>query len=181
MSDEEKNIQDARFPAGKFSRKEDYSPEEMNGFINDFSLLPERLKKLVDSATAADLNRSYRPGGWTMAQVVHHVSDSHMNFLIRMKLALTEDVPIIKPYAENKWAETAEYTPDDLADSVMIIEAVHRKIIKILKNLSEDDLKKSFYHPENKKHFTIKQVTALYSWHFRHHIGHIERCLETVK
>lgn len=170
-------MDELKYPVGKFSIKEDYSAEELNNFISEYLSLTKELKEIVAEASGDDLLRTYRPGGWNMMQVVHHIADSQMNALIRMKLALTEDTPTIKPYAEEKWAETPEYKSADLKDSLMIIEAVHNKIVMILKNINPEELNRRFYHPESKKYFTVKQAAALYNWHLKHHLGHIKLCM----
>ena len=116
--------------------------------------------------------RPIRPGGWTVRQLVHHVADSHMNGYTRMKLALTEDNPTIKPYEEQLWAELAD-SKLDIDWSLNILDAVHIRWVTVLKSLNADQFKRTFFHPGNKAITAIETHCGLYSWHGRHHVAHI--------
>ncbi len=165
-----------QYPVGKFQFKDEYTSAELKGFIHDFTVLPGEMKKITDGMSPEHLQRSYRNGGWTAAQVVHHVADSHMNFYIRAKLALTEDTPIIKPYSQDKWAEAPDSKSHEIEASMDVIKGIHKKIVMLLKDLSAEEWERKFYHPDSKRHIKIKQVAALYSWHFKHHLEHLKMC-----
>jgi len=120
------------------------------------------------------LDTAYRPGGWTVRQVVHHCADSHMNSFIRFKLALTEENPTIKPYHEDKWAEMADAKNLPIEPSLKILEGLHDRWAILIKSLSDQDLQKTFYHPANQKTITLATTIALYAWHSRHHLEHVK-------
>lgn len=130
-----------------------------------------RLRAAVEGLTEAQLDTPYRPGGWTVRQVVHHVPDSHLNAYIRMKLALTEDGPTIKPYDENLWAELSDSRmPVDASLSLM--DALHRRWVTVLRSLQPADFARTFLHPEAGV-VSLDRLIALYAWHGRHHVAHI--------
>ncbi|MGO9339639.1 MAG: YfiT family bacillithiol transferase [Terracidiphilus sp.] len=165
------NLDDPRFPIGRFSPPASSSPEIRAAHIQALRLLPERLRAAVAGLSDAQLDTPYRDGGWTVRQVVHHVPDSHMNSYVRFKLALTEDWPTIKPYDEAAWA--------NLPDSRMPVEvsleqvaALHGRWVALLEAMTEDDFQKGYAHPELGRQ-NLAQVLALYDWHSRHHTAHI--------
>jgi len=166
----------SQYPIGKFQYKDEYTKDELNGFIKDFSILPGEVRKLAESMSPAQLKTSYREGGWSAAQVIHHIADSQINFYVRVKLALTEETPTIKPYIQEKWAETAEAMCGEVVDSLDIIDAIHKKIVYIFNNLKEKEWEKQFFHPDSKRNIKVSQVAALYSWHLRHHFEHLKIC-----
>ena len=131
------------------------------------------MKKVVTGLNDQQLDTPYRDGGWTIRQVVHHTADSHLNCYIRVKLALTEDNPTIRPYLEAKWAEIPEAKTAPVEVSLNILDAIHHRMNLMLRNLTVDDLDRTFYHPENKTTRTLKTILALYAWHSRHHLAHI--------
>jgi len=160
---------DLRFPIGKFDPAA-YASREEN--INTLAELPARLRAAVEALTDEQLDTPYRPEGWTLRQTVHHIADSHINTVIRFKLALTEDEPpTIKPYMEDRWAELADSKlPVDV--SFAIIDGVHTRLVAMLRSLSEEEFQKEFIHPETGP-WTIEKATALYAWHSKHHTAHI--------
>src|SRR5687767_9807711 len=141
------NDDELRYPIGKFSPQETYSRQELNENIQRIATLPARIEAAVHSFTEKQLNTAYREGGWTARQVIHHLSDSHMNAYIRFKWTLTENTPTIKAYDEKAWAETPETTLDPVI-SVNFIKALHVKWTALLKLLKPEDVKKEFLHPE---------------------------------
>src|SRR5690349_13558594 len=162
-----------RFPIGKFSPKESYTPQEIQELISRIEALPSKVEALVKNFSASQLDTTYREGGWTARQVLHHIPDSHMNAYIRFKWALTESTPIIKAYDEKLWAETAEVKHDPII-SINFLKALHIKWVAFLKLLTTEDLKKEFIHPETKKHIRLDRLIALYAWHGDHHLGHLQ-------
>ncbi|HQQ93113.1 MAG TPA: putative metal-dependent hydrolase [Bacteroidia bacterium] len=163
---------DPRYPIGKFKAPEHYSSTLIQDYIQTIESLPDQLKKEVDGLSPEQLDTPYREGGWTVRQVVHHLADSHMNAFIRFKLALSEDQPQIKPYAEGLWAQMPDYTLPPEA-SLQILTGLHERLALLWKNMSAADLEKTYVHPEYKKVYALKEVMALYAWHGRHHLAHI--------
>ena len=170
---------DPRYPIGKFIRPNDYTDALLKGYISTVANFPEVLKREVFSLNEAQLNTAYREGGWTVLQVVHHCADSHMNALIRFKLALTEVNPVIKPYHEALWAELKDYSLP-LSASLSILDGVHRHLAFLWTSFSKQDHQRTYVHPEHNKTFTLAEAMGLYDWHCRHHLAHITR-LKTQK
>lgn len=170
-------LETLKYPTGKYSKPNEVSPEKIQLWIRIIEEFPSALEALVKELDARELEYNYRPGGWTIKQVVHHCADSHMNSLIRFKLALTEDLPTIKPYFEERWAELADYE-NPISDSLIILKGVHHRWVALLKSLDQEQLKRDFIHPEHQKRFTLKETMALYAWHCQHHLAHIEQALE---
>ena len=168
-------MEELKYPLGKADLKEKYSAEDINYYIETLEALPYELEKLIEGITEDQLNTPYRDGGWTARQVIHHMSDSHLNMLIRLKWTLTEDTPTIKAYDENLWAQLPDYQlPIEV--SVNLLKSIHTKIVALAKSFSEEDLKKSYYHPESKSEVNLGSVLALYTWHSKHHLAHIKIC-----
>lgn len=140
---------------------------------------PEQINGLTHLLSNSQLNWNYRPQGWSIKQVVHHCADSHMNCLIRFKLALTEIKPVIKPYLESQWAELADATDTDISASIMLLTSLHSKWVKLLKSLDTNDLQRIFIHPEHNWEISLAQTIALYAWHCKHHLAHIMIAIES--
>lgn len=164
------DLEKLKFPIGEFHFTKDYSQ-------NDIVLFPSLLKKTLDKPSNEQKNWKYRPGGWTIKQVVHHCSDSHMNSFIRFKLALTEEKPAIRPYYEDKWAELSDSLENDLTDSLNLITGLHNKWGRFLKNIPFGELTKLFIHPEHGTEISLAENIAFYSWHGKHHLQHIKQAL----
>jgi hypothetical protein len=168
-------LKELKYPIGEFSAQESYSRSDLNAFLQKLKDFPDELSKVVSNITDEQLSRPYRPGGWTACQVVHHVADSHMNMLTRLKWTQTEETPEIKAYFEDRWANEADYSlPVEI--SVNMIRSIHAKVIALLSSYSENELSKQYFHPESKKLWSIKTVMALYAWHGQHHLAHIKIC-----
>ena len=162
---------DLRFPVGEFKPEASYTEAERQGFIASIEEAPKRLRAAVEGLSDEQLDTPYRPGGWTVRQVVHHVPDSHMNGMIRMKLALTEDEPLIKTYMEDRWAQLADYKGEREV-SLALLDAVHARWTAVWRTLDEEQFSRKFRHPDWGT-LTLTQHLALYAWHGRHHIAHI--------
>jgi len=173
------NLEKLKYPIGKFEMPENVSQQELEQWIIQIKSLPERLRKEVQTLKEEQLNTPYRPEGWTVRQVIHHLADSHMNSFIRIKLALTENNPVIKPYYEKRWAELPDSLNFPIASSLAIVEGVHERWGYLLEQLTEEDLKKTFIHPGINKEFTIKESIGTYAWHGNHHLAHITHLKET--
>jgi hypothetical protein len=177
-------LEQLRYPVGKFATPEDYSDADIKKWISSLEEFPNQLRSEVSDFTEEMLGTSYKPGGWTARQVVHHVADSHTNAYMRFKLALTEDNPIIKPYDQNLWAELPEAKTAMCEISLDLLDALHRRLVIMLRKMTPADFERKFTNPETKKEFTLKTALALYSWHGQHHLGHIrivKRKFATVK
>jgi DinB superfamily len=161
---------DPRYPIGNFQRQDAYSAADREGFIRTLEQLPAQFRAVFTGLNAAQLETPYREDGWTLRQLAHHVPDSHMNAYVRFKLALTEDNPTIKPYAEELWAKLPDSSlPIEV--SLSLLEGIHTRWTAILRSLQPSDWARTFEHPENG--LTRLDVSlALYDWHSRHHLGH---------
>lgn len=162
-----------KYPIGKFEQPKTISKEILSKWITTISSFPKRLKNEVIHLTDEQLNTPYRPDGWTIRQVIHHCADSHMNSLIRLKLALTEDQPTVKPYFEERWAELADSKHIPIEPSIKMIEGIHERWSILLNNLTEEQLGRIFIHPEHGKTFRVDENIGVYAWHCDHHLAHI--------
>jgi len=163
---------DLRYPIGKFHYDGPTNDEQKQQFIDEIARAPENLKSAIDGLSTVQLDTPYRPGGWTVRQVVHHLPDSHMNSYVRFKLALTEDEPTIKPYAEDRWAELADTKATPTEISLTLLESLHARWVALLRSLAPDQWKRSFRHPELGL-MSLERTLALYAWHGRHHVMQI--------
>jgi hypothetical protein len=161
-----------KYPIGKFVAPDTVSDALLNEWITTIEGLPKKLNNAVQSLSDEQLDTPYRPEGWSVRQVIHHIADSHMNAYLRFKLALTEDTPTIKPYDEQAWAMLFDYTTE-VESSLQLITALHAKWALLLKGMSSKDFEKQYYHPENKQYSTLQHVTGMYAWHSNHHLAHI--------
>ncbi|MEK7723553.1 MAG: YfiT family bacillithiol transferase [Acidobacteriota bacterium] len=163
--------EDLRFPVGKFE-KIDVTAELRSQFIKTIEELPKKLRNAVEGLSEEQLETQYRLEGWTVKQVVHHIADSHSNSLIRFKLALTEDVPPIKPYMEDKWAELADSKHAPINLSLSLIDGLHARWVLVLQAMSAQDFDRNLFHPEHGE-VSLNYMLSLYDWHCRHHLAHI--------
>jgi len=164
---------DLRYPVGEFSAPEATTPDRIAGWIAEIADAPAQLRAAVQGLTKEQFDTPYRPEGWTVRQVVHHVPDSHLNAYTRFKLALTEDNPTIKPYEEARWAELPDTAATQVGVSLMLLEALHRRWVVLLGSLTEPQWARTFFHPDHEKALRLDRVLAMYAWHGRHHIAHI--------
>ncbi len=171
---------DLKYPVGKFRRPEKLTEERRESGIRTIAETPARLSAAVGGLTAAQLDTPYRPGGWTVRQVVHHLPDSHMNSYIRFRLALTENEPTIKPYDEARWAELADAKSAPIEPSLALLDNLHERWVVLLRSLSPADWSRTFRHPEMGL-MTLEQNLALYDWHGRHHVAHITSSTRTAR
>lgn len=166
------DIEKLKYPIGRYQVEENIDKVAINNFIKEIELLPERLTEVVRGLTLQKLQTPYRPDGWTVQQVVHHIADSHLNAYIRFKLALTEDKPIIKPYDEKLWAELPDTKLVDINVSLTLIDSLHKRWTTLLKQLSKKELDKEYLHPESGMK-NVRETISLYAWHSNHHLVHI--------
>ena len=164
---------DLRYPVGKFVRPNSLKPAERTIAIQAIAKTPAAMRAAVSGLTDAQLDTPYRPGGWSVRQVVHHVPDSHMNAYTRFKLALTEDVPTIKPYDEAKWAELEDGKSKLVEHSLTLLDALHARWVFLLERMKPSDFERKLNHPEWEAPLSLDAMLALYEWHGRHHVAHI--------
>jgi len=162
---------DLRYPIGKFQRPEAVTPELRTGWIDTIAAAPARYRDAVRGLSDAQLDTPYRPDGWTVRQVIHHVADSHMNSFIRFRLALTEDTPTIKPYDEQRWALLKD-AGEPVEVSLQLIESLHHRWVVMLRGLEAADFSRTLRHPEIGV-IDLDFLLPLYAWHSRHHEAHI--------
>ncbi len=163
---------DPRYPVGHHVRPDTVALNARNAAVQDLALLPQRLRAAVAGLTEAQLDTSYRDGGWTVRQVVHHVADSHLNAVMRVRFALTEDEPTVKPYDEAAWARLADASTGPVEWSLGVLHGLHARWTELLARLTEEQWQRAFVHPVNGR-TPLDQATLLYAWHSRHHTAHI--------
>jgi len=171
-------LENDRYPIGRFERlRGPLDAAARAGLTDAIEKTPATIRSLVKGLDDRQLDSPYRDGGWTIRQVVHHVPDSHMNMYIRMKLAVTEESPIIKPYDEVRWAELPDGRSAPISMSLDLLEALHQRWVTFLRSLSEEQLHRTFVHPELGS-VSIFEALAMYAWHGRHHTAHIQNALK---
>jgi hypothetical protein len=167
---------DLSYPIGKFHYEApptgSLSEDQKQKLVDDISRAPANLRAAVAGLSASQLDTPYRPGGWTVRQVTHHVPDSHMNAYIRFKLALTESEPTIKPYEQQLWAELADTKGTPIEVSLTLLDSLHDRWVRLLRSLKPEDWKRTFRHPELGA-VSLEKNLALYAWHGKHHVTHI--------
>jgi uncharacterized damage-inducible protein DinB len=161
-----------RYPIGKFQRPGAVSQGDRDQYFSDIEEAPGRLRAAVAGLMAHQLDTPYREGGWTVRQVAHHLPDSHMNAYVRMKLALTEEAPTIKPYDEARWAELSDSRTTPVETSLAMLGALHERWMHLLRGMREGDFDRKVMHPEMGA-LTVDDLLALYAWHGRHHVAQI--------
>ena len=170
-------MEDLRFPIGEFTMRDEYSEDETEHHIHVFQTFPQQLIQYVRSLTDEQLNTPYRPGSWTIRELVHHCADSHLNCILRFKWALTENKPTIKTYDQDEFSTLKDYELP-IEPSLHILEGLHARLSHILKEANLAQFKRTFYHPELKREISVSQNIAHYAWHCSHHLAHIKFCIE---
>ncbi|GGG41597.1 YfiT family bacillithiol transferase [Hymenobacter glacieicola] len=165
---------DLRFPIGQPALPDEpLDRGARTAYMAQIATLPDLIRTAVLGLSPEQLSTPYRPGGWTVRQVIHHLPDSHLNSYTRFKLALTEDNPTVRPYEEQLWAELPDNEATPVAVSLALLEALHIRWVKLLRNLTDAQWTRTFYHPGSQRTFTLDQALVLYAWHGRHHLAHI--------
>ncbi|MDW3194775.1 MAG: putative metal-dependent hydrolase [Cytophagales bacterium] len=172
-----KDLKQLQYPIGSFESPANYEEAPISNWIETIARFPSDLTSLVENLDEQQLDTPYRPGGWTIRQLVHHVGDSHMNSYVRFKWTLTEDQPVIKAYYEDRWAELPD-SKGDILPGLALVKALHEKWVILLQHLGEEELHRSFIHPETKKEIPLWLNIGLYDWHCRHHLAHISGLLQ---
>ena len=171
-------MENLQYPIGRFSYQP-YDETQRQAHIETIRNLPGKWREVAARLTSAQLEQPYRPKGWTPRQVIHHVADSHLNAYIRFKLILTEEKPVIKPYNEKAWAELEDTRKTPLEASLQILEGVHERWTTLLESIQGEDWQRTGFHPEQHREISLFEFLALYSWHSRHHLEHVELVLRT--
>ena len=169
--------EDLRFPIGKFNPPQEVPPEMREKFIQTIEELPEKFRQAVSGLNEEQIDMPYRPEGWTIRQLVHHVADSHINSFCRFKLGLSEEIPTIKPYDEALWAEMPDSKNAPINLSLNLIDGIHARWTMLLKSMTEEDFAREINHPERGT-MSLNVLLALYDWHSRHHTAHVTNLRE---
>jgi hypothetical protein len=172
-------MSDLRYPIGKFVMEGEITNARRPELIQHIAETPAKLRAAISGLTDEQLDTLYRPGGWTVRQVVHHVPDSHLNAYIRFKLALTEQEPTIKPYDEKLWAELHDVRNTPIEVSLQLLEALHKRWVILLQSLKPEDFARTLFHPENGA-MKLDTMLRLYAWHGRHHVAHVTSLRERM-
>jgi hypothetical protein len=165
-------MDDLRYPVGKLERPASLTDAQRRAAIDEIAATPQKFRAAVQGLTESQFDTPYRPDGWTVRQVVHHVADSHMNAFIRFKLALTEDNPTIKPYNEAEWAKLEDARSTPIETSLALVDGVHDRMVRVLRAMTPADFARPLLHPDNGQ-MNVDQLLATYEWHGRHHTAHI--------
>jgi hypothetical protein len=163
---------DLRYPVGPFAAPASFSAADRAAAIKTLAEFPARMRLAIAGLTEPQLDTPYRPDGWTVRQVVHHTADSHMHAYARLKFAMSEENPTIKPYAESVWAEMADAKSAPVEVSLDLLDALHSRLVMLLRSLAGPDFARTLFHPERGA-MSIDDYLALYDWHSRHHTAHI--------
>ena len=170
---------DLRYPIGKFNLEGEVTEEQRQRAIDEIAEAPANLRAAVEGLLPQQLDIPYRPGGWTIRQIVHHLPDSHLNSYTRFKLALTEEEPSVKPYDEARWAELADVQKAPLEVSFVLLEALHQRWVLLLRSLRPEDFARTMRHPERGL-MSLDHTLGYYAWHGRHHVAHITALRERM-
>lgn len=162
----------SRYPIGLFDLNQTFTVDKRNQWIDEIEQLPARLESTVHGFTPEQLDTPYRPNGWTIRQVVHHLPDSHMNSYIRFKLALTEEQPTIRPYMEDRWAMLTDYRDTPIEVSLSLLSSLHQRWVIVLRAMEASQFSMTFNHPESGI-LRLDQAVGLYAWHGNHHLSQI--------
>ena len=167
-----------RFPTGPFKPLETFNETLRQQYTGNIADLPYLIEVNTKDLSSKELAYLYRPEGWNINEVVHHLVDSHMNAFIRFKLALTEDNPTIKPYEEAKCVKLGDCGPEYFEEAKTLLALLHKKWVRLIESMNEEDFSRTYFHPESKKQFTLDKVLAMYSWHSLHHLAHIKQAID---
>jgi uncharacterized damage-inducible protein DinB len=166
-------MEDPRYPIGRFEFDGKAGPELRQRWIAEIAVAPAALRAAVADLTPNQLDTPYREHGWTVRQVAHHLPDSHLNAYVRIKLALTEEEPVIKPYNEARWAELPDVAATPVETSLTLLECLHRRWVLLLRELGPAEFSRRLRHPEHGRSMGLDEVLAMYAWHGRHHVAQI--------
>ena len=175
------SIEELKYPIGKFQKPKRITLETIGRWIDEIEHLPLLVRNAVEELDEKTLNTPYRPGGWTIRQVIHHLADSHINSYVRFRWALTEDKPTIKAYYEDRWAELDDAKNGNIKVSLILLEAIHLRWSLLLRSLNLEQLNMVFIHPDSGTEVRLDENIGIYAWHGKHHLAHIQNCLKSIK
>lgn len=173
-------MEELRYPIGKYV-PQPFSEKQLQEWLIDIQFLPQHLENAVLNLDEHQLNTPYRPEGWTVRQLVHHVADSHANAYIRFKLGLTENNPTIKPYDEEAWAKLNDTTVVPINVSLTLLHALHTRWVEVLKAIKPEEWERTVVHPEHGRQMTLWFLLGMYAWHSRHHTAHVTTLRERME
>ena len=173
-------LEELKYPIGTYQIPKNITEKQLADWIVVLEQLPERLEALVAPLNEEQLACPYRPDGWTVRQVVHHMADSHHHSYIRFKWALTEDNPTIKPYFEKEWAALFDTRTAPISLSIAHLKAVHAKLVYLLRGLSQEQMSRTFVHPDGNQKSTLAENVGRYAWHGTHHFSHIKNLIDRM-
>ena len=172
------DLEKLKYPIGKYDPPTIITETELTEWIGKLSTLPQEIIDISSSLTEDQLATAYRPDGWTVRQVIHHLADSHINAYTRVRLTLTENRPEVRPYDEVAWAALPDAKSGDIQLSISILKAIHERLVALLKKLNSSDFERTYYHPAAKQEFTLGYLVGNYAWHGKHHLAHIKSTLK---
>jgi hypothetical protein len=168
------DLESLKYPIGEYNPPSIITESVVKEWIEQLAALPQELVEITASLSESALEIPYRPDGWTVKQVVHHLADSHINAYTRVHLTLTEENPTVRPYYEERWAELADGKTGDIQISIDILKAIHNRLVSLLKTLNFSDFDRTYFHPAAAKEFTLGYLVGNYAWHGQHHLAHIQ-------
>ena len=172
------DLEKLKYPIGTYQPPQVISENDLKSWINELAVLPQEIVEITKNLSEQQLETSYRPDGWTVRQIVHHLADSHINAYTRAHLTLTETKPEVRPYDEVKWAELSVAKTGDIQLSIAILKAIHQRLVALLQALNFDNFQRTYYHPAVQKEFTLGYLVGNYAWHGKHHLAHIKLTLK---
>jgi len=172
------DLEALKYPIGKYIPPSTINEAQIQLWIEDLAQLPQLIAQTTANLSQAQLEVPYRPDGWTVRQVTHHLADSHVNAYTRVRLTLTEENPSIRPYFEDRWAQLPDASKGDIQLSIHILKAIHERLVALLRSLSLADFERTYFHPEAKQQFTLGYLLGNYAWHGKHHLAHINSTLK---
>lgn len=167
------NVEDLKYPIGKINFPNSITKNHITDWIQTLEDFPNQIEIEIQGLQKGELSYTYRPSGWNIKQLVNHCTDSHINSVTRFKLALTEENPIIKPYEEANWAALSDTIHYDINESLDLLKSIHKRWVFLLKNMTNDDFKRTFVHPDGNEIITLERNLCIYDWHCKHHLQHI--------
>lgn len=177
-------VEDFRYPIGKEDEQSafesPFNEQLKRSLIDEIKMLPSNLEYAIQNLDETQLQTSYRPGGWTIHQLVHHVADSHMNAYVRFKLGLTEENPVIKPYDQDAWAKLSDTQKLPVNISITLLHALHARWCQCMEDMTETEWQRTIYHPERRIELSLWQLLKSYAWHGKHHTAHILKLRERM-
>lgn len=172
------DMTDKRYPIGKYSPPENITHKHISEWIHQIKSLPQLIRQTTSDLSDSQIRNTYRRGGWDIHELVYHLTDSHCNSYIRYKWTLTEDSPVIKAYDEKAWAKTMDVYSVDLPEIISELQIIQNRICRVVSSLSEEDLGRTYIHPESNRSISLAVQTGMYAWHGRHHLEHIKMAIE---